>query len=84
MKIVLDHVGIAVEDLETSLVFFRDALGLEVEQPEDVPSQKVRAQFIGTGPSSLELLQATAPDSPISKFLERRGPGLHHITLQGR
>ncbi len=50
MKIVLDHVGIAVEDLETSLVFFRDALGLEVEQPEDVPSQKVRAQFIAHRP----------------------------------
>ena len=82
MKIVLDHVGIAVTDLEASLVFFRDALGLDVEQPEDVPSQKVRAQFIATGPSSLELLQATAPDSPISRFLERRGPGLHHITLR--
>ena len=82
MKAVLDHVGIAVNDLEPSLAFFRDALGLEVEAPEEVPEQRVRAQFIATGASSLELLQATNPDSPISKFLERRGPGLHHITLR--
>jgi methylmalonyl-CoA epimerase len=82
VKVVLDHVGIAVKDLEASLVFFRDALGLEVETAEEVASERVRAQFIATGPSSLELLQATAPDSPIAKFLERRGPGLHHITLR--
>jgi methylmalonyl-CoA epimerase len=82
MKAVLDHVGIAVGDLEASLAFFRDALGLEVERTEDVPSQGVRAGFLATGPSSLELLQATAPDSPIARFLEKRGPGLHHITLR--
>ena len=82
MKAILDHVGIAVKDLEASLVFFRDALGLHVERPEDVPSQRVRAQFVSTGPCSLELLHATAPDSPIAKFLVNRGPGLHHITLR--
>jgi methylmalonyl-CoA epimerase len=82
MKAVLDHVGIAVADLEASLVFFRDALGLHVEPPEDVTSQRVRAQFIATGPTSLELLQATAPDSAIAKFVAKRGPGLHHITLR--
>lgn len=82
MKAVLDHVGIAVADLDASLAFFRDALGLDVEAPEEVASQRVRAQFVATGPSSLELLQATAPDSPIAKFLEKRGPGLHHITLR--
>lgn len=82
MKAVLDHVAIAVKDLDASLAFFRDALGLHVEPAEDVPSQRVRAQFIPVGASSLELLQATAPDSPIAKFLETRGPGLHHITLR--
>ena len=82
MRAVLDHVGIAIGDLDASLAFFRDGLGLEVEPPEDVPSQRVRAHFISTGPASLELLQATAPDSPIAKFLEKRGPGLHHITLR--
>ena len=82
MKAVLEHVGIAVEDLGASLVFFRDALGLDVELPEEVPSQHVRAQFVQTGPASLELLHATAPESPIAKFLDKRGPGLHHITLR--
>jgi methylmalonyl-CoA epimerase len=82
MKAALDHVGIAVRNLDESLVFFRDALGLEVEAPEDVATQKVRAQFIPTGAASLELLQATSPDSAIAKFLEKRGPGLHHITLR--
>jgi methylmalonyl-CoA epimerase len=82
MKAILDHVGIAVADLETSLSFFRDALGLHVEPPEEVASQHVRAQFIAAGQSSLELLQATAPDSPIAKYLAKRGPGLHHITLK--
>jgi 5'-methylthioadenosine phosphorylase len=82
MKAVLDHVGIAVRNLEESLAFFRDALGLEVEPSQDVASQQVRAQFIPTGAASLELLEATAPGSPIASFLERRGPGLHHITLR--
>ena len=82
MRAVLEHVGIAVEELGASLVFFRDALGLDVELPAEVPSQHVRAQFVQTGPASLELLQATAPESPIAKFLDKRGPGLHHITLR--
>ena len=92
MKAVLDHVGIAVKDLEGALGFYRDALGLEIEAPEDVPSQQVRAQFVpvgrqsdpgaGTAGASLELLAATAPESPIAKFIEKRGPGLHHITLR--
>lgn len=82
MKAVLDHVGIAVKDLEAALQFYRDALGLEVEAQEDVPSQQVRAHFVPVGQSSLELLLATAPQSPIAKFIEKRGPGLHHITLR--
>jgi methylmalonyl-CoA epimerase len=82
MKTVLDHVGIAVRDLEESLGFFRDALGLEVDAPEDVASQHVLAQFLSTGQSSLELLQATSADSAIAKFLQKHGPGLHHITLR--
>src|SRR5260221_831094 len=82
MKAVLDHVGIAVKDLPAALAFYRDALGLEVEAPEDVVSQRVRAHFIPVGPSNLELLEATAADSPIAKYIEKRGPGLHHITLR--
>jgi methylmalonyl-CoA epimerase len=82
MKAVLDHVGIAVRNLDESLAFFRDSLGLDATAPEDVASQDVRAQFIPTGAASLELLAATSPSSPIAKFLEKRGPGLHHITLR--
>src|SRR5262245_57737331 len=82
MKAVLDHIGIAVSDLPAALAFYRDALGLEVEAPEEVVSQRVRAHFIPVGGSSLELLQATAADSPIAKYIEKRGPGLHHITLR--
>ena len=82
MKAVLDHVGIAVKDLAAALAFYRDALGLEVEAPEEVASQRVRAHFLPVGEAKLELLEATAPDSPIAKYVDKRGPGLHHITLR--
>ena len=79
---VLDHVGIAVEDVKKALAFFHDALGLEVEEPEDVASQHVRAHFIPVGEASIELLEATAGDSAIAKYVAKRGPGIHHITLR--
>lgn len=82
MKATLDHVGIAVADLSAALAFYRDALGLEIEAPEDVASQRVRAHLIPAGEAALELLEATSADSPIAGFLARRGPGLHHITLR--
>jgi methylmalonyl-CoA epimerase len=97
MKAKLDHIGIAVSDITAALAFYRDALGLEVEPPEEVTSQRVRAHFVmlsadGTpesGPAGervpgpgLELLEATADDSPIAKYVGKRGPGLHHITLR--
>jgi methylmalonyl-CoA epimerase len=82
MKAVLDHVGIAVKDLSAALAFYRDALGLHVDAPEDVVTQRVRAHFIPVGEANLELLEATAPESAIAKYVEKRGPGLHHITLR--
>jgi methylmalonyl-CoA epimerase len=82
MKAVLDHVGIAVKDLSAALAFYRDALGLQIEAPEDVASQRVRAHFVPVGESKLELLESTAADSSIATFVEKRGPGLHHITLR--
>lgn len=82
MKAFLDHVGIAVADVNAALSFYRDALGLEVEATEDVASQRVRVHFIATGQSSLELLEPTAPDSTVAKYVAKRGPGLHHITLR--
>ncbi|MEO5895334.1 MAG: methylmalonyl-CoA epimerase [Vicinamibacterales bacterium] len=82
MKAIIDHIGIAVSDLAASVAFFRDALGLEVETPEDIPSQRVRAYFIAAGEATFELLEATADDSPIAKFVAKRGPGLHHVALR--
>jgi methylmalonyl-CoA/ethylmalonyl-CoA epimerase len=82
MKAVLDHVGIAVSSLPDALAFYRDTLGLDVEAPEDVASQGVRAHFITAGASTLELLEATSPDSPIARFLSKRGPGMHHVALR--
>jgi len=82
MKATLDHIGIAVADIGAALAFYRDALGLEIDAPEEVPSQRVRAHFIPAGEAALELLEATTPDSPIAGFLGKRGPGLHHITLR--
>ena len=81
MKARLDHIGIAVTGLADALAFYKEALGLEVSPPHDVPSEHVRAVFVPVGESSLELLEATSPDSPIGRFVERHGPGLHHITL---
>jgi methylmalonyl-CoA/ethylmalonyl-CoA epimerase len=82
MKVELDHVGIAVSQLGESLEFFRDALGLEITEVEEVSAQRVRAHFIPVGTATLELLEATAEDSAIARFVKRRGPGLHHITLR--
>lgn len=82
MKATLDHIGIAVASIEDALKFYRDALGLEIDVPEDVVSQRVRAHFIPAGEAALELLEATADDSPIARFVAKKGPGLHHITLR--
>ena len=82
MKATIDHIGIAVGNLDEALAFYRDALGLEVQPAEDVRSQRVRAHFIPVGETALELLEATAEDSPIAKFIGKRGAGLHHITLR--
>ena len=82
MKATLDHIGIAVSNIDDALRFYRDALGLEIEAPEDVASERVRTYFIPAGESALELLEATAADSPIARFVAKHGPGLHHITLR--
>lgn len=82
MKAVLDHVGIAVDDLDAALAFYTDALGLEVEATEDVPSQGVRAHFVRVGAAALELLEATTEESPVRRFVSRRGAGIHHLTLR--
>jgi methylmalonyl-CoA/ethylmalonyl-CoA epimerase len=82
VKATLDHIGIAVGDVAQALAFYRDELGLHVEAPEDVPSQRVRTHFIPVGEATIELLEATSPDSPIAKYVEKRGPGIHHVALR--
>ena len=82
MKAIIDHIGIAVSDLPASLAFFHDALGLEVEAPEEVASQRVRAHFLPAGESKLELLEATSPDSAIARYIEKRGAGMHHVAFR--
>ncbi|MFI5360554.1 MAG: methylmalonyl-CoA epimerase [Elusimicrobiota bacterium] len=79
---ILDHVGIAVENLEEGIAFYEKALGLEVVHREDVPSQKVKVAFLRAGEISLELLEPTGNDGAIAKFLKTRGPGLHHLAFE--
>ncbi|HEX2641942.1 MAG TPA: methylmalonyl-CoA epimerase [Thermoanaerobaculia bacterium] len=76
----IDHLGIAVHSIEEGRKFY-EALGLHVEEIEDVPQEGVRVALIPCGESRIELLEPTTPDSPIAKFLEKRGPGIHHVCL---
>jgi len=78
----IDHLGIAVTDAEGALAVFAGALGLALEETEDVPSQKLRSYHLRVGESCLELLHPTDPSSPVAKFLEKKGPGIHHIALE--
>lgn len=76
----IDHIGIAVASIEGARRLW-EALGLEIEEIEEVPAEGVRVAMIRCGESRLELLEATTPESPIAAFLEKRGPGIHHICL---
>ena len=78
----LGHLGLAVSSIDEALRFWRDALGLELKEVETVPDQGVRVAMLPVGESRVELLEALQPDSPVGKFLERRGPGLHHLCLE--
>jgi methylmalonyl-CoA/ethylmalonyl-CoA epimerase len=76
----VDHIGIAVRSIEEARKLY-EALGLRVEAIEEVPQEKVRVALIPCGASRIELLEPTAEDSPIARFLEKRGPGIHHLCL---
>jgi len=78
----IDHVGIAVEDADASLKFFTGVLGLTSDAPQDVKGQNTRVRFVNTGDAKLELVESIAPGSPIANYLEKRGPGLHHVALR--
>lgn len=77
----IDHVGIAVRSLEERIPFYRDVLSMELEGIEEVPEQKVRVAIFPTPFGRLELLEPTSPESPIAKFLEKNGEGIHHLAL---
>ena len=78
----IDHIGIAVESIEKWIGFYKDVLGLEYDGSEEVVEQKVRVAFLKIGESRIELLEPTSDDSPIAKFLEKRGGGIHHIAVK--
>ena len=78
----IEHIGVATGALEEALGFWQDILGLTVNHTEDVADQKVRVAMLPIGESQIELLEATSPDSPIAKFVGKRGPGIHHIAIQ--
>lgn len=77
----IDHIGIAVRSLDEAVACYEQALGLTCNGKEDVPSQKVRTAFFMTGNVRLELMEPTSSDSPIAKFLEKHGEGLHHVAF---
>jgi methylmalonyl-CoA epimerase len=82
MKAILDHIGVAVQNIDQALAFYRDALGLDVHAPEEVAAERVRVHGVPVGGPEIELLEATDADSTIAAFLRKRGPGLHHVTLR--
>ena len=78
----IDHIGIAVESLDASVPFYTLLTGKDPDHFEDVPSENVKTAFFSTGESNLELLEATSPESPIAKYIEKQGRGgIHHICV---
>jgi methylmalonyl-CoA/ethylmalonyl-CoA epimerase len=80
--ITIQHLGVAVESIEGALAFWRDALGLELNGVEVVEDQGVRVAMLPIGESRIELLEATARETPVGKFLAKRGPGIHHLCVE--
>ena len=78
----IDHVGVAVEDIDAALALYRDTLGLPLVHRETVSAQGVDAVLLDVGDSHIELLQPLGPDTAVGKFLARRGPGLHHVAYR--
>ena len=78
----IDQVGIAVADPEASLKFFTGVLGLTSDTPQDIKGQNTRVRFVDTGDAKLELVESLAAGSPIGNYLEKRGPGMHHVALR--
>ena len=83
MKIIgIEHIGVAVDDLDVTSLFWEKALGIKHTHTEDVESEGVRTKIFDTGKGKIELLKSINNNSPIRKFLKKRGPGIHHVCLQ--
>jgi methylmalonyl-CoA/ethylmalonyl-CoA epimerase len=80
--IKIDHLAILVDDLDAALDFWQAALGLQATQVSEVPSEQAQIAFLPTGDSAIELVRPTTNDSGLSRYLEKRGPGMHHLCLQ--
>jgi methylmalonyl-CoA/ethylmalonyl-CoA epimerase len=78
----INHVAIVVEDIDDSLSFWRDALGIEMHELRDVPAEKSKVAFLPVAGSEIELVQPTTQDSGIAKYLAKRGQGMHHVCLE--
>ena len=77
----IEHIGIAVTNLDEARKYYEKILGLECYSIEEVPDQKVKTAFYRLGNTKIELLESTDPDGPIGKFIEKKGPGIHHIAF---
>ena len=77
----VDHIGIATREIEEALLVWRDALGLSVDSTDEVAEQGVRVAMLPLGETHIELLEPLSDDSPVGKFLQKRGPGIHHIAI---
>lgn len=78
----INHIAILVDDLDASLHFWQDALGLALTHTEEVPGEQAAIAFLPTGDSEIELVRPTTDDSGLARYLEKRGPGMHHICLE--
>jgi methylmalonyl-CoA/ethylmalonyl-CoA epimerase len=78
----INHIGIAVQSLEAAIPFYRDNLGMAFAGIEEVVEQKVRVAMLQVGESKIELLEPTSADSPVAKFIEKNGAGIHHIAYE--
>lgn len=78
----VNHIGIAVRTLEEAIPFYRDQLGMIFKGTEEVAEQRVRVAFFQVGEAKIELLEPTAGDSPVAAFLEKNGPGMHHVAYE--
>jgi len=78
----IDHLAVIVDDIEGTLSFWQDALGMKLSRMKEVPAEKSRVAFLPVGSSEIELVEPTTKDSSLARYLEKRGPGMHHLCLE--